>query len=245
MVISGCRLSFVSWLPLYEITIECFCGPQAKIVLCFSSQPLLYIIFHLHVTLTYYPFSVVYSLSVDVLRALQTKAVRIISNSRTPITEHALDADLLYKNIQYFIVLSIRVHDVRNSREVVLSSRLHGSQRTRSLKSPGDHVKTSSLGSIGEWCRNNAVVVGTTDHDQVRNGRTDDVDAHSLVSGEVCGESGDVSGSVSFDEVDGLLAELVVVLEPEDDVVEEERLRPDTVEGDVPGVIVSTTSIFS
>lgn len=55
---------------------------------------------------------------------------------------------------------------------------------------------------------------------------THNVDTSSLEGSKISGGRCDVSGSVSLNEEDGLFAKVVVILEPVENVVEEERLSP-------------------
>ena len=121
------------------------------------------------------------------------------------------------------------MENVLDGGEVVLATALDGSQRATALEGPGDDVQTGGRGGHAVVGRHDGVVVRSADGEKHWNGRADDVDALRLEPGEVAGRRSEELGGVFFVEEDGLLAKGVVVFQPEQDVVDQEGLRPDAV----------------
>ena len=157
----------------------------------------------------------------------EAETIRIVRDRRRPVREDGLDPNLPAQHIQNLIQLPIVVRVRHNRGIVVIHVSGHASQRARTLKCPRDDVEASGLGRFRIRRGDDGLVVRRRG-EQVVERRGDDVDALGFQARQARDGGGVVGGRVAgLVEVDGLLAEVVVLGQPLEDVGRVEGLRPD------------------
>lgn len=161
-------------------------------------------------------------------RTAQAKAISEVRNRCRPIAKQSFDTNLISQYVQKLVVLSIIIRDVGDGVEVVLLAALDCRKWTASLVSPSNDVQSISLDRLRVLRWHNSLIRRTADADQHGNGRANDVDTGSFGDGEVLHSRCKVFWGIEFLKIDGLLAKVMVILQPVDNVIVEERLGPDT-----------------
>ena len=156
----------------------------------------------------------------------ETEAIRIVRDGRRPVCEDGLDANLPAQHVKDLIQLAISVRDPHNRRVVVVHVGRDARQGAGALEGPRDDVEPRGLGGQGVRGGDDGLVVRRR-HQQVVEGRGDDVDALCLEGRQAC-HGGRVVGRcvAGLVEVDGLLTEVVVLCQPLEDVGRVEGLWP-------------------